>query len=151
MIVFLALNNFVYNNGKCISNAPNPSMLHVWGSECYTWKITTIMYYISLYPSLSPTSTHMQVYRHTTLQSLASLPSPSYPAPIITSLPVKTSANTRYKHNTTCSFSLSEYASHVMSSIQLKKTLIIDVHLYSAILHSLEQTHCAHMWFYMSD
>ena len=24
-------------------------------------------------------------------------------------------------------------------------------HLYSAILRSLEQTHCARMWFYMSD
>ena len=28
---------------------------------------------------------------------------------------------------------------------------LIDDHLYSAILRSLEQTHCARMWFYMSD
>ena len=28
---------------------------------------------------------------------------------------------------------------------------LIDDHLYSAILHSLEQTHCARMWFYMSN
>ena len=28
---------------------------------------------------------------------------------------------------------------------------LIDVRLYSAILRSLEQTHCARMWFYMSD
>ena len=28
---------------------------------------------------------------------------------------------------------------------------LIDDRLYSAILRSLEQTHCAHMWFYMSD
>ena len=28
---------------------------------------------------------------------------------------------------------------------------MIDVRLYSAILRSLEQTHCARMWFYMSD
>ena len=27
----------------------------------------------------------------------------------------------------------------------------IDDHLYSAILRSLEQTHCARIWFYMSD
>ena len=27
----------------------------------------------------------------------------------------------------------------------------IDDHLYGAILRSLEQTHCARMWFYMSD
>ena len=28
---------------------------------------------------------------------------------------------------------------------------LIDGHLYSAILRSLEQTHCARLWFYMSD
>ena len=28
---------------------------------------------------------------------------------------------------------------------------LIDDRLYSAILRSLEQTHCARMWFYMSD
>ena len=28
---------------------------------------------------------------------------------------------------------------------------LIDDHLYSAILRSLEQTHCARLWFYMSD
>ena len=28
---------------------------------------------------------------------------------------------------------------------------IFNDHLYSAILRSLEQTHCACMWFYMSD
>ena len=28
---------------------------------------------------------------------------------------------------------------------------LIDVRLYSAILRSLEQTHCARMWFYMGD
>ena len=28
---------------------------------------------------------------------------------------------------------------------------LIDVRLYSAILRSLEQTHCARIWFYMSD
>ena len=28
---------------------------------------------------------------------------------------------------------------------------MIDDHLYSAILRSLEQTHCARLWFYMSD
>ena len=27
----------------------------------------------------------------------------------------------------------------------------MDDHLYSAILRSLEQTHCARLWFYMSD
>ena len=26
-----------------------------------------------------------------------------------------------------------------------------DDHLYSTILHSLEQTHCARLWFYTSD
>ena len=30
-------------------------------------------------------------------------------------------------------------------------SFLIDDHLYSAILCSLEQTHCACMWFYMSD
>ena len=29
--------------------------------------------------------------------------------------------------------------------------LLIDDHLYSAILRSLEQTHCARLWFYMGD
>ena len=28
---------------------------------------------------------------------------------------------------------------------------LIDVRLYNAILRSLEQTHCACMWFYMND
>ena len=28
---------------------------------------------------------------------------------------------------------------------------LIDDHLYSAILCSLEQTHCARLWFYMND
>ena len=28
---------------------------------------------------------------------------------------------------------------------------LIDDRLYSAILRSLEQTHCARMWFYMSE
>ena len=28
---------------------------------------------------------------------------------------------------------------------------LIDDHLYSAILRSYEQTHCARLWFYMSD
>ena len=28
---------------------------------------------------------------------------------------------------------------------------LFDDHLYSAILRSLEQTHCARLWFYMSD
>ena len=28
---------------------------------------------------------------------------------------------------------------------------VSDDHLYSAILRSLEQTHCARMWFYMCD
>ena len=28
---------------------------------------------------------------------------------------------------------------------------LIDDYLYSAILCSLKQTHCARMWFYMSD
>ena len=28
---------------------------------------------------------------------------------------------------------------------------MIDDRLYSAILRSLEQTHCARMWFYVSD
>ena len=28
---------------------------------------------------------------------------------------------------------------------------MFDDHLYSAILRSLEQTHCACLWFYMSD
>ena len=32
-----------------------------------------------------------------------------------------------------------------------KQGLWIDDRLYSAILRSLEQTHCACMWFYMSD
>ena len=32
-----------------------------------------------------------------------------------------------------------------------KNVILIDVRLYSAILRSLEQTHCARMWFYMSD
>ena len=30
-------------------------------------------------------------------------------------------------------------------------TFLIDDRLYSIILRSLEQTHCARMWFYMSD
>ena len=32
-----------------------------------------------------------------------------------------------------------------------KESELIDDRLYSAILRSLEQTHCARMWFYMSD
>ena len=32
-----------------------------------------------------------------------------------------------------------------------KTQLLVDDRLYSAILRSLEQTHCARMWFYMSD
>ena len=28
---------------------------------------------------------------------------------------------------------------------------LIDDSLYSAIPHSLEQAHCTHIWFYMSD
>ena len=32
-----------------------------------------------------------------------------------------------------------------------KNDWLIDDHLYSAILRSLEQTHCARLWFYMSD
>ena len=28
---------------------------------------------------------------------------------------------------------------------------LIDDRLYNAIFHSLEETHCAHTWFYMSD
>ena len=31
------------------------------------------------------------------------------------------------------------------------RLFLIDDHLYSAILRSLEQTHCARLWFYMSD
>ena len=34
---------------------------------------------------------------------------------------------------------------------QTGRQWLIDDHLYSAILRSLEQTHCARMWFYMSD
>ena len=37
---------------------------------------------------------------------------------------------------------------HVACNIQID--WLIDNRLYSAILHSLEQTHCACMWFYMS-
>ena len=33
----------------------------------------------------------------------------------------------------------------------LQFLILIDDHLYSAILHSLEQIHCAGKWFYMSD
>ena len=29
--------------------------------------------------------------------------------------------------------------------------VLIDDHLFSAILRSLEQTHCARLWLYMSD
>ena len=29
--------------------------------------------------------------------------------------------------------------------------VLIDDHLYSAILRSLEQTHCARLWFYVND
>ena len=32
-----------------------------------------------------------------------------------------------------------------------RKSFEFDDRLYSAILRSLEQTHCARMWFYMSD
>ena len=35
--------------------------------------------------------------------------------------------------------------------VDLHWSSLIDDHLYSAILHSLEQTHCVHLWFYMSD
>ena len=39
-----------------------------------------------------------------------------------------------------------------LRGISPKETdLLIDDRLYSAILRSLEQTHCACMWFYMSD
>ena len=31
------------------------------------------------------------------------------------------------------------------------RAVLIDDHLHSAILRSLEQTHCARLWFYMSD
>ncbi len=31
------------------------------------------------------------------------------------------------------------------------REVLIDDRLYSAILRSLEQTHCARMWFYVSD
>ena len=37
------------------------------------------------------------------------------------------------------------------SSKQVVIDWLIDDHLYSAILRSLEQTHCARLWFYTSD
>ena len=37
------------------------------------------------------------------------------------------------------------------SSFPVILRVLIDDHLYSAILRSLEQTHCTCMWFYMSD
>ena len=37
------------------------------------------------------------------------------------------------------------------SRVQWWICFLIDDRLYSAILRSLEQTHCARMWFYMSD
>ena len=37
------------------------------------------------------------------------------------------------------------------SSTEQYDNWLIDDHLYSAILRSLEQTHCARLWFYMSD
>ena len=46
------------NNNKCISEVLNPSVVHVWGSKCCTWNITTAHNLlnnalpISLYPSL---------------------------------------------------------------------------------------------------
>ena len=39
----------------------------------------------------------------------------------------------------------------VMRALFIQVLDWIDVRLYSAILRSLEQTHCARMWFYMSD
>ena len=44
-------------------------------------------------------------------------------------------------------------ASQVVYSIPQwdKCSILIDDRLYSAILRSLEQTHCARLWFYMSD
>ena len=39
----------------------------------------------------------------------------------------------------------------VRVSVDWKEELFDDDRLYSAILRSLEQTHCARMWFYMSD
>jgi len=36
-------------------------------------------------------------------------------------------------------------------SVNLCSLWLIHDGLYSAVFHSLEQTHCAHMWFYMSD
>ena len=34
---------------------------------------------------------------------------------------------------------------------KLMQILLINDRLYNAILHSLEQTHCARMWLYVSD
>ena len=44
----------------------------------------------------------------------------------------------------------------ILNSVSALVTFLIDDrliedHLYSAILRSLEQTHCARLWFYMSD
>ena len=36
-------------------------------------------------------------------------------------------------------------------SVCVRAGLVDDDRLYSAVLRSLEQTHCARMWFYMSD
>ena len=44
------------------------------------------------------------------------------------------------------------FHSHVCAClVDWKEELFDDDRLYSAILRSLEQTHCARMWFYMSD
>ena len=37
------------------------------------------------------------------------------------------------------------------ASLHVHVDWLIDDHLYSTILRSLEQTHCARLWFYMSD
>ena len=43
------------------------------------------------------------------------------------------------------------YVKYVKITLLEKRFFGIDDRLYSSILRSLEQTHCARVWFYMSD
>ena len=51
-------------------------------------------------------------------------------------------------HSKTCE---SKHRTSTRHSVQTVFDWLIDDHLHSAILRSLEQTHCARLWFYMSD
>ena len=48
--------------------------------------------------------------------------------------------------------SIRGWAKRAIGKVEINQLIdwLIDDHLYSAILRSLEQTHCARLWFYMS-